>query len=267
MTANAPNYTTDLTECQFLKSLGYDLNITNSFQLNDINERATFHLDQYEKLHDQLQSQITHLRCHLSKAKEISSQNVEDFCSPFQDLMVKTAAHISILRDLVERATKQNKDYRNMSLQLGVPNGPPLPIPMESLFRPGQRITIVWGGKEWSKEVDIDELSIKSDQGDNHSEETWIDEGRSRISEIVQACDDDISDGVGEEDDWPVVLTEAYAERLLRNLRVDGWPVVVKKKQGGRRWGRKKLGGVRKVVEDIAHASEWEDCSSSGGRF
>ncbi|KAL8709546.1 MAG: hypothetical protein Q9225_007442, partial [Loekoesia sp. 1 TL-2023] len=157
-------YTTELTESTFLKDLGFDLNPTHDLQLYSIHHRGQAHIEKYKKLQSQLHSQF---RNTFRYSDIEDNMHAISFCKEIQKLLQKSSVHIATLQEMTERAWQQRcQVLDNLFQQYIPPVTAPAPVEVESVFRPGQQVTIIWQGYEAERVRDIDELSTTADDGD-----------------------------------------------------------------------------------------------------
>ncbi|KAL9002027.1 MAG: hypothetical protein Q9188_005022 [Gyalolechia gomerana] len=153
-------------QSKFLKDLGYDLNVTRHTQLDEIYWRGQFHIKDCKRFHKLLQSRVD----HLSRPGDLldrDKKGIRAFCTTVQNLLVKTSHKIATLEDMTDRAhEQQGLLIENLTQQYHPPSACEVPVEMESLFRHGQPVVIMFIKDQTKKEVDIDELSATADDGE-----------------------------------------------------------------------------------------------------
>ncbi|KAL8829560.1 MAG: hypothetical protein Q9170_006113 [Blastenia crenularia] len=162
-------YTTDLAKDEFLANLGYDFNIAHNSQLIRIQRLGQYHLIVYGRLNILLKARLLHFIPN--RTNSALDPHVRRFSDELESLIWKSEEQLSKLRDMIERVLRQHRllieNLRNQYAPLPRPR-PALPVKVESLFRPGPPITIVWEDEKSTGESD--ELSTLTDAGD----EEWF---------------------------------------------------------------------------------------------
>ncbi|KAI4159463.1 MAG: hypothetical protein L6R39_000365 [Caloplaca ligustica] len=166
-------YTTDLTQSDFLNSLGYDLeNITHESQLLKLHEHGLSATTNLKALQHRLA--LTYHHHHPETAGGGSpayTRALKAFRAVVVDLRRKTTAHVATLEDMTARVTQQwERLFENLDAVHGVHARPPIAVDVESVFCPGECLTIVWACDASDRERHVDEWSTTADYGDEEGD-------------------------------------------------------------------------------------------------
>ncbi|KAL8917187.1 MAG: hypothetical protein Q9208_008089 [Pyrenodesmia sp. 3 TL-2023] len=165
------NYTTDITDVspsplnqdpytyikqsEFLKSLNYSFNLTHSTQITRIAHRGKKHLAHYHKLYTMLHNRVAIMSNSPDQAHQQAHQR---FQNAVHALMLKSGAHIVTLDDMITRAQAQDTKLRkSLMATTGWFMGPPPILELESVFRPGQMLRILFERNQWVETSDGNE--------------------------------------------------------------------------------------------------------------
>lgn len=191
------NLSTDILQSEFLKHRGFDFDIAHDTQLATINTRAYRDINKYGLLQTMLHNCMAGIlqegdnsvrAADLKGSDDVYQKSLSLFYRHVQEVMMKTFAHIAQLQDVIKRASYQYTLLMD-TLVATAPNQwslgtPPIAVEMESLFRPGRRVRVIWEGSEYETSINWDQVSINADDGWESVEELESEEEEERSSEL-----------------------------------------------------------------------------------
>ncbi|KAI4191585.1 MAG: hypothetical protein LQ346_004731 [Caloplaca aetnensis] len=167
---------TDLAESQFLKHL-FNFDISHEVQLFRIASKAEdckFICQPFQTEISERAMMILYERSQYHKAMYANPGTMDDsyptallhFCRQVQRVEKKVITYVDELQDVTKRAREQYALLFRGLMAHGRRPEPPIPVEVDTLFRPGRRVTIWWevgrGGP-----VDLDQVSITADDGED----------------------------------------------------------------------------------------------------
>ncbi|KAL8761073.1 MAG: hypothetical protein Q9184_002779 [Pyrenodesmia sp. 2 TL-2023] len=148
-------HTTDLSESHFLKHL-FNFDLSHEVQLSRITNKAEslkpicrF----FQKEISDQKTMILHERSQYHRVRYVANpDSIDDpyptallhFYRQVQKVERKAIAYMVELQDVIKRAREQHALVFEGLMAQGGRLMPPVPVEVDSLLRPGRRVTIVW---------------------------------------------------------------------------------------------------------------------------
>ncbi|KAL8829559.1 MAG: hypothetical protein Q9170_006112 [Blastenia crenularia] len=176
-------------QSEFLTDLNYDFNSTHDSQLRKIHDRAQADILTYDGLH-------TLLHNHTLALSRNDANSVQDkemiylLYTNLETLIRATSGHIATLRKVAQRALWQHILLLTNLAHRFIPptqaNMLPIPVELDSMFRPGQHITITWDPDMTEDDWGVNAMSEVTNAAFGYN---WdIENGRSASNSAVVAC-------------------------------------------------------------------------------